>query len=135
MVVALFLEAVGVVLLKMGLKEIGQAPGWSFQEISRLLIAGATNKYLIAGIAVEAVFFGGLLYLLSSYDLTFIWPLTALGFIVTALFAKFLLKEDVSGLRWAGIVFIVIGAFLISWSEKSKERALKKQQAAIQQLQ
>lgn len=132
---ALFFEAVGVVLLSAGLKEIGHASNWSLPEIWRLILRGATNKHLVAGIAFEAIFFGALLYLLSKYDVSLVWPLTSLGFFVTALFAKFYLKEQISGMRWGGIALIVAGAFLISWSEKARERALKKQEAISQQLQ
>ena len=48
--------------------------------------------------------------------------LTALGFLITALAAKFILKEEVTALRWAGVLLIVIGASLVSYSEKAKEK-------------
>ena len=47
-----------------------------------------------------------------------IWPLTSLGFVLTALAAKYLNHEEVSPLRWCGILLIVAGASLVSWSEK-----------------
>jgi drug/metabolite transporter (DMT)-like permease len=53
-----------------------------------------------------------------------IWPLTALGFVLTALAAKFILREEVSWLRWSGVILIVIGATLVSYSEKTKTRPL-----------
>ena len=52
-----------------------------------------------------------------------IWPLTSLGFVITALAAKFILNEQVSALRWAGVALIVIGATLVSYSEKAKAKA------------
>jgi drug/metabolite transporter (DMT)-like permease len=51
-----------------------------------------------------------------------IWPLTSLGFVITALAAKLVLKEEVSWVRWCGVILIVIGAGVITWSEKMKER-------------
>jgi len=33
-----------------------------------------------------------------------------------------ILKEEVSAVRWAGILLIVIGATLVRYSEKSKEK-------------
>jgi len=48
-------------------------------------------------------------------------PLTLLGFVITAVAAKFILHEQVSGLRWAGVALIVIGASLVSYSEKTKK--------------
>jgi drug/metabolite transporter (DMT)-like permease len=84
--------------------------------------AGASNPYLLTGIALEALFFGILLVLLSRTDVSFVWPLTALGFVLTTLSAKYFLHEDVSGVRWAGVLLIVVGAGLITWSEKSKSQ-------------
>ena len=49
-------------------------------------------------------------------------PLTSIGFVITALAAKFVLKEEISWVRWLGVVCIVIGAGIITWSEKLKER-------------
>ena len=49
-----------------------------------------------------------------------IWPLTALGFVITALAAQLFLHEEVSARALDGVVFIVIGAALVSYSEHSE---------------
>ena len=120
LIFALCVEAVGVVFLSKGLKQIGEVQTVSTREISRIIAKGATNSSILLGIALEAAFFGALLYLLSQRDVSLIWPLTALGFLLSALAAKWILKEEVSALRWAGIVLIVIGASLVSYREKAK---------------
>jgi uncharacterized membrane protein len=51
-----------------------------------------------------------------------VWPLSSLSFVFTGLTAKFVLREDVSALRWTGIVLVVLGAGIVTWSEKIKER-------------
>ena len=43
---------------------------------------------MLLGILFEACFFGVLLYLLSQKDVSLIWPLTSLGFLITALAAR-----------------------------------------------
>jgi uncharacterized membrane protein len=63
-----------------------------------------------------------LCYLLAQRDVSLIWPLSALSFVFTGLAAKWFLREDISVLRWAGIALIVVGAGIITWSEKVKER-------------
>jgi drug/metabolite transporter (DMT)-like permease len=126
--VALLFEAVGVVYLSRGLKQIGEVKEVTVATVVTLIKRGATNPSILLGVFLEAIFFGALLYLLSKRDVSFIWPLTALGFFVTALAAKFINEEEVSGLRWAGISLIVVGAALITWSEKVKE--IKREQAA-----
>jgi len=119
---ALLLEAVGVVFLSAGLKQIGTVPQVTLEEVVRFAGRALTNRSLLFGVLLEALFFGTLLYLLSRCDVSLIWPLTSLGFVLTALSAKFILHERVDGLRWAGVLLIVIGAAMVSWSGQSKER-------------
>jgi uncharacterized membrane protein len=122
LIFALCVEAVGVVFLSKGLKQIGEVQTISAREIGRIVAKGAANGSILLGVALEAAFFGALLYLLSQRDVSLIWPLTSLGFVITALAAKFILREEVAATRWAGIVLIVIGAALVSYSEKAKPK-------------
>jgi drug/metabolite transporter (DMT)-like permease len=117
----LTLEAVGVVLLSQGLHEIGEVKRISVSEIGRIIGRGAANKNILLGVALEAAFFGVLLYLLSQRDVSLIWPLTSLGFLITAVAAKFIRHEEISALRWSGVALIVVGAMLVAWSEKKKD--------------
>lgn len=119
----LLLEAIGVVLLSRGLKEIGEMERIGVAEILRMVRLGATNRNLIAGIAFEAAFFGCLLHLMSRGDVSFVWPLTSLGFVLTTLAARLVLHEEVSPLRWFGVALIVLGAGVITYTEKSKAKA------------
>jgi drug/metabolite transporter (DMT)-like permease len=54
---------------------------------------------------------------------SFIWPLTAMGFVLTTLTAKFVLQEEIPPLRWLGVLLIMLGAGIITYTEKVKERA------------
>lgn len=121
----LLLEAVGVVWLNRGLKEIGEMAHISVSEILRLAGRAATNRYILQGTLCEALFFGSLLYLMKHGDVSFVWPLTSLGFVLTTLAAKYLLHEQVTGLRWFGVCLIVAGAGVITYTEKMKEAAAK----------
>jgi drug/metabolite transporter (DMT)-like permease len=121
LVAGLILEAVGVVLLSQGLHEIGEVKRISASEIGRIIGRGASNGHILLGIAFEAAFFGVLLYLLSQRDVSLIWPLTSLGFVITAVAAKFIRHEDITALRWSGVALIVAGAMLVALSEKKKE--------------
>src|SRR5882762_6811921 len=114
LILALTVEAVGVVFLSKGLKQIGEVQAISVREIGRIIAKGSTNANILFGVALEAAFFVALLYLLSQRDVSLIWPLTSLGFVITAIAAKFILKEEVSAVRWAGVALIMIGAALVS---------------------
>ena len=127
---ALVLEAIGVVLLSKGLKQIGELHSYTAVEIGRLIGRGVANPWILLGTAMETAFFVMLLILLKRNDVSLIWPLTSLGFVLTALAAKFINHETVSPLRWAGVVLIVMGAGLVAWSEKAKERAARQAEAA-----
>ena len=120
LLLALLFEAVGVVFLSKGLKEIGDVARISVAEILSVMGRGARNPSLLLGILFEAIFFGALLYLLSQRDVSLIWPLTSLGFVITAIAARFFLHEQVSWVRWSGVILIVLGAGLVTWSEKLK---------------
>jgi drug/metabolite transporter (DMT)-like permease len=120
--IGLIFEATGVVLLKKGMDSIGEMKGVSVAEIARVLKAGITSSHILWGIFFEALFFGCLLILLARSDITFLWPLTALSFVMTTLAALIFLGEKVSATRWTGVVFIMIGAAFISYSEHSKPK-------------
>jgi drug/metabolite transporter (DMT)-like permease len=120
LIVAAIIESIGVAVLSAGIKEIGSAKEISVSEIARIIISGATNGKVLGGIGLEAVFFGCLLYMLSLRDVSFIWPLTSLGFIFTTIAAEFILHERVSAIRWMGVLLIALGAGLTGYSESAK---------------
>ncbi|MDQ6632664.1 MAG: EamA family transporter [Verrucomicrobiota bacterium] len=122
LLIALVFEAVGVVFLSGGLKEIGELKQVNVSAIAQLIKRGATNGKILLGILFEAIFFGALLYLLSQRDVSLIWPLTSLGFVITAVAAKIFLHEQVSPVRWIGVGLIVLGAAFVSYGEKSKDQ-------------
>jgi drug/metabolite transporter (DMT)-like permease len=122
LIIALVLEAVGVVLLSRGLKQIGEVERVTVTEVVRIIRKGVVNPSILLGVALETIFFGALMYLLSQRDVSLIWPLTALGFVLTAVAAKFILHEEIHWTRWLGVVLIVIGAAMVSYSEKMKTR-------------
>ena len=130
---ALTVEAVGVVFLSKGLKQIGEAQSMTVREVAAVVRRGATNPSILLGVALEAAFFGALLYLLSQKDVSLIWPLTSLGFVLTAFSARVILNEQVSPLRWAGVLLIVLGAGLVSYSEKTKTGSDSPSPAAVRQ--
>jgi drug/metabolite transporter (DMT)-like permease len=121
LLVGLVLEAIGVVFLNKGLKEIGSPETWSPAALIGFAAKSAVNPRLAVGVAFEAGFFGCLLFLMSHGDVSFIWPLTSLGFVLTTLAAHFILKEAVSPMRWLGVALIVAGAGIITMTEKAKE--------------
>ena len=114
-------ESTGVILLKKGMVQIGDIHGYTASEMFRVFKAGATSPQILLGVAFEAAFFGCLLLLMAKSDISFLWPLTALSFVFATFAAMIFLGESVSWVRWLGVIFIMIGAAFISYSEHAKE--------------
>jgi drug/metabolite transporter (DMT)-like permease len=123
LLIALLFEAIGVVFLSRGLKEIGDLKEVSVSAVKHLVVQGVTNPHIFLGVFFEALFFVGLLMLMSKADVSFVWPMTSLSFVVTTIAAKIYLHEHVPPLRWSGVCLIMMGAALITWTEKNKEAA------------
>ena len=120
LLIGLTLEAMGVVYLSAGLKQIGEPRQITPGEVRRLIARGLTNRNVLLGVLMEAAFFVTLLILLKFWDVSLVWPLTSLGFVLTTLAAKYIRHEDVSAMRWAGVFLIMAGAVLVGYSEKLK---------------
>ena len=116
-------ESAGVVLLKKGITHIPDVDGYTVSEILRVVKAGLTSPTIWLGIFFEALFFIGLLVLLSKSDISFLWPLTGLSFVFSTFAAIWFLGEYVSVTRWIGVALIVLGAGFISYSEHAKEKS------------
>lgn len=121
--VALTFETTGVILLSKGLRKLEGPKNYSPAEIVKLIGRGIANHHIVLGVAFEAVFFAGLLIMMSNADVSFVWPLTSLTFVFSTIAARFYLNEQIDPLRWAGVILIVCGAGLITFTEKKKGRA------------
>ena len=59
---------------------------------------------------------------MSKSDISFLWPLTGLSFVFATFAAIWFLNEHVSAVRWVGVVLIVAGAALISYSQHATKQ-------------
>jgi drug/metabolite transporter (DMT)-like permease len=107
--VALFASA-GDSLLSRGMKDIG---GISLHNLSAL-ISAVRNPWIILGILFLIAFFAAYMSALSWADLTYVLPATSIGYVVLALIAKFVLHEQVTMLRWVGILLISAGVSFVA---------------------
>jgi drug/metabolite transporter (DMT)-like permease len=90
-------------------------------EIARMVGRAITNTQIVIGVGCAAVFFICLLMMMSRADVSFVWPLTSLTFLFSTVAARYYLHEQVDGMRWLGVLLIVLGAGLITFTEKRKE--------------
>lgn len=78
------------------------------------IVSLLTNPWLLGGTTLLTAWMISQLSMYTWADLTYILPVTASGYIVTALLSKFILNEHESPFRWAGVVVIACGVVLVS---------------------
>ena len=66
------------------------------------------------GVALLVVWQLSRMALLSWADLSYVLPVTSIGYVLVALIGKVLLNETITDRRWAGIVLIMAGVALVS---------------------
>lgn len=113
--VPVFIGVVGQLFLKTGMLQIGQFAINGPVLISTFLKV-ATNFAVLFGLLLYAVSAVLWLIVLSRMELSFAYPLLSVGYILVLLCSWFFFKESISIVRWAGVLVICFGVFLISRS-------------------
>lgn len=107
--IVIFSSALGNFFLTWGLKHWGGELAYSPLDYIRAIF----NPWVMLGISLLIVWLLSRMALLSWADLSYVLPVTALGYVVAALFGKFFLDERISPERWAGTLLIVAGIALV----------------------
>ena len=105
--------AAGDSMLSHGMKQTGNI---SLHHLQGVILA-VRNPFVAVGILLLLAFFASYMNSLSWADLTYVLPATSLGYVLLALVAKFALHEQVSPLRWLGIVLISGGVGFVAGGE------------------
>ncbi|MCI0524841.1 MAG: bacteriohopanetetrol glucosamine biosynthesis glycosyltransferase HpnI [Acidobacteria bacterium] len=106
-------SSMGEILSARGMRQVGDV---SFRPKALIGAFGRMirNPYLYAGVSCLAVSFFSFISLLSYADLSYVVPLTAVGYITNTVGARFFLKERISKERWMGTLLVAFGVALIS---------------------
>jgi drug/metabolite transporter (DMT)-like permease len=107
-------DALGDILLTAGMKQVGEVTVLRPRELWIMVRRAMGNPLIGLGVSCLAIGFFLFLTLLSWADLSLVMPMTALGYPVSVLGTRYLLKENVSTQRFMGTVLICIGVALIS---------------------
>jgi bacterial/archaeal transporter family protein len=106
-------NATGDVLITRGMKEIGDISAVSPLQFLKIVKSVLTNLSFLSGVFCLAVSFFSFMIVLSWADLSFVVPATAVVYVVSILGAKFILKEEISPLRWAGTLLVCVGVAMV----------------------
>jgi drug/metabolite transporter (DMT)-like permease len=82
-------------------------------------IGALFQPWVALGVLLLVVWQLARMALLSWADLSYVLPVTSVGYVVVALIGRLLLHETITGWRWAGVVLIVAGVALVGGSAPS----------------
>jgi drug/metabolite transporter (DMT)-like permease len=77
------------------------------------------NPYVAVGIVLLILALLVRMALLSLADLSYVVPMTAGGYIISAALGKFCLQENISAKGWAGTLLVVLGATLVGLTPRT----------------
>jgi len=97
-------------LVSRGMKQVG---GVSLHHLAGIILV-VVRPEVALGVVFLLAFLGCYLTALSWADLTYVLPTTSVSFILLTLVAKFMLHENVSLARWAGVVMISVGVGFVT---------------------
>ncbi len=115
LVLFLLLRAFGNLSLAWGTKHFSQT--LSANPLTYLL--AMLDPFVALGIAMLIVALLVRMALLSLADLSFVLPLTAVGYVLAALCGEFFLHESIAAGQWLGILMIFAGAALVGSTPQS----------------
>jgi len=102
-------KAIGNLSLAWGMKHFPQ----SMSANPLPYLEAMLNPFVAAGIVALILALLIRMALLSLADLSYVLPVTAIGYVIAAFLGKTFLHETVSGQRWLGTALIFVGAALV----------------------
>jgi uncharacterized membrane protein len=116
---AIILAACGHLLIKQGLMSaLHSAPA---SGVVAKILHYLLHSAVPAGLAIYGV--GTLLWIraVASRNISFLYPLTALNYVIVSIGGKLFFKEAISAGRWTGIAIVVAGVALLQFSMKEDQ--------------
>ena len=104
--VVVFSNVFGNFFLKKGMPAELPTP-WSY-------ITVLFHPWVALGVVLLILWMMSRMTLLSWADLSYVLPVTAIGYVLVAVVGRIFLHEQIPGKRWAGIALIVAGVALVS---------------------
>jgi multidrug transporter EmrE-like cation transporter len=113
---SIMLSTLGQFVLKKGANQLGTIGAEAAGHAMQVAISVATNPYIIGGLGCYALGAVTWIMVLTRVPLSWAYPILALNQVLILLVAWIFLGEQVSALRWAGVMLIISGVFLVSRS-------------------
>lgn len=104
----------GEIAITHGMKSTGEPARLRPRAVLEFLGRAVRNGWFWTGVPLMALSFYALLLLLSWEPISLVIPASALSYVVGTFGAKYVLGEDVSVARWAGVVLVCVGVALVA---------------------
>lgn len=106
---SLLMGAAGQILLKIGVNKLGD-----FNLTFKGVITTIFTPYIIVGLSLFTISFVLWLKVLTRNNLSYVYPLVSINYIVIAIASKYLLNEGLSFTKIIGITIIICGVIVIN---------------------
>lgn len=117
---AVLLAASGHLMIKAGLN-ISAAKA-THSSIFQRLGAYFTQPYVLLGLAIYGAGTAMWIFAVSKRDISYVFPITALNYVLVTLGGKFLFAETIPAKRWVGIAVVIIGVALMQSAGRQGSR-------------
>lgn len=104
----------GEIAITYGMKAVGEPARLRPKPLLIFLGRALRNGWFWTGVPLMALSFYSLLLLLSWQPISLVIPASALNYVVGTLGAKYILGEQVSPARWAGVLLVCAGVLLVA---------------------
>jgi|SRR5215471_10071002 uncharacterized membrane protein len=106
-------NVLGNVSMSWGMKHQNAELGLSPLAYIRLIF----SPWVLLGTTLLILWLLSRMTLLGWADLSYVLPVTAIGYVLTAIMGKYFLGEEISTQGWAGTGLIVMGIILVGMTE------------------
>lgn len=107
-------NAVGNLALAWGMRHVSETVSFNPLGYVRAML----NPFVALGIALLILWVLTRLALLSWADLSFVAPLTGVGYILAAVFGRLFLDESITPVHWIGTILIFAGTALVGSTDQ-----------------
>ena len=116
LVVSVVFAVAGQFTLKSAMNEVGRIGATEIAAAGDTIIRTLKEPRLWLGLTlfgISALFW---LVVLSRVDLSVAYPFVGLSYIIVVLFSRLFLNEQVTALRWLGVVVVAVGVAIVGLS-------------------
>jgi multidrug transporter EmrE-like cation transporter len=106
-------NAAAQVCLKYGMIQLGTLNFAGVNPVIKLLQI-VFSPFVFIGLCIFVISMASHLFVLSKVELSFAYPFLSLAYVVVAVLAYFLFREDLNAFRIGGIALICVGTVLIA---------------------